>query len=105
MIEINQDFADGVLHSRNPETNKNDYGRILCVCGSAGYTGAAYFSAQGAVRMGSGVVTLAVPQGAWPVLAVKLNEPVCRSLSCRTARWFRARSSCCTSPLQISNGG
>ena len=48
MIEINQDFADGVLHSRNPETNKNDYGRILCVCGSAGYTGAAYFSAQGA---------------------------------------------------------
>ena len=63
MLEINQDFADGVLHSRNPETNKNDYGRILCVCGSAGYTGAAYFSAQGAVRMGSGVVTLAVPQG------------------------------------------
>ena len=54
MIEINQDFADGVLHSRNPETNKNDYGRILCVCGSAGYTGAAYFSTQGAVRMGSG---------------------------------------------------
>lgn len=80
MIEINQDFADGVLHSRNPETNKNDYGRILCVCGSAGYTGAAYFSAQGAVRMGSGVVTLAVPQGTWPVLAVKLNEPVVRPM-------------------------
>ena len=58
MIEINQDFADSVLHLRNPETNKNDYGRILCVCGSAGYTGAAYFSAQGAVRMGSGIVTL-----------------------------------------------
>ena len=80
MTEINQDFADGVLHSRNPETNKNDYGRILCVCGLAGYTGAAYFSAQGAVRMGSGVVTLAVPQGAWPVLAVKLNEPVVRPM-------------------------
>ena len=71
---------DSVLHPRNPETNKNDYGRILCVCGSAGYTGAAYFSAQGAVRMGSGVVTLAVPQGAWPVLAVKLNEPVVRPM-------------------------
>ena len=80
MIEINQDFADGVLHSRNPETNKNDYGRILCVCGSAGYTGAAYFSAQGAVRMGSGIVTLATPEGAWPVLAVKLNEPVVRPM-------------------------
>lgn len=43
MTEINQDFVDSVLHPRNPETNKNDYGRILCVCGSAGYTGAAYF--------------------------------------------------------------
>ena len=80
MTEINQNFVDSVLHPRNPETNKNDYGRILCVCGSAGYTGAAYFSAQGAVRMGSGVVTLAVPQGAWPVLAVKLNEPVVRPM-------------------------
>ena len=80
MTEINQNFVDSVLHPRNPETNKNDYGRILCVCGSAGYTGAAYFSAQGAVRMGSGIVTLAVPQGAWPVLAVKLNEPVVRPM-------------------------
>ena len=30
--------------------------------------------------MGSGVVTLAVPQGTWPVLAVKLNEPVVRPM-------------------------
>ena len=82
MIEINQDFVDGILHPRKPETNKNDYGRILCVCGSAGYTGAAYFAAQGAVRMGAGVVTLAVPEKAWPVLAVKLNEPVVRPMPC-----------------------
>ena len=78
--KVKVEWVDSVLHPRNPETNKNDYGRILCVCGSAGYTGAAYFSAQGAVRMGSGVVTLAVPQGAWPVLAVKLNEPVVRPM-------------------------
>ncbi|MFR5252885.1 MAG: NAD(P)H-hydrate dehydratase [Butyricicoccus sp.] len=79
MIEINQDFADGVLHLRNPATNKNDYGRILCVCGSAGYTGAAYFSAQGAVRMGSGVVTLVSSAGCGAV-GVKLNEPVAARL-------------------------
>ncbi len=30
--------------------------------------------------MGSGIVTLAAPQGAWPVLAVKLNEPVVRPM-------------------------
>ena len=82
MIEIDQAFVDSVIRPRDPETNKNDYGRILCVCGSAGYTGAAYFAAQGAVRMGSGVVTLAAPEKAWPVLAVKLNEPVVRPMPC-----------------------
>ena len=82
MIEIDQAFVDSVIRPRDPETNKNDYGRILCVCGSAGYTGAAYFAAQGAVRMGSGVVTLAAPEKAWPVLAVKLSEPVVRPMPC-----------------------
>lgn len=82
MTEINQDFVDGIMPKRNPEANKNDFGRVLCACGSAGYTGAAYFAAQGAVRMGSGVVTLAVPEKAWPVLAVKLNEPVVRPMPC-----------------------
>ena len=82
MTEIDQAFVDRIMPRRDPEANKNAFGRILCVCGSAGYTGAAYFAAQGAVRMGSGVVTLAVPEKAWPVLAVKLNEPVVRPLPC-----------------------
>ena len=74
------------------ESSKNDYGRILCVCGSAGYTGAAFFAAQGAVRMGSGVVTLAVPERAWPVLAVKLSEPVVRPLPCTEDGLFSVRA-------------
>ena len=32
--------------------------------------------------MGSGVVTLAAPEKAWPVLAVKLSEPVVRPMPC-----------------------
>ena len=82
MTVINQAFVDGIMPRRDPEANKNDFGRVLCVCGSAGYTGAAYFAAQGAVRMGSGVVTLAAPEKAWPVLAVKLSEPVVRPMPC-----------------------
>ena len=84
MTEINQDYIDRLIPARQADTNKNDYGRVLCVCGSAGYTGAAYFAAQGAVRMGSGVVTLAVPEKAWNVLAVKLSEPVVRPMPCGT---------------------
>lgn len=82
MTEIDQDFVDGILPPRDPDADKNAFGRVLCVCGSAGYTGAAYFAAQGAVCMGSGVVTLATPEKAWPVLAVKLSEPVVRPLPC-----------------------
>lgn len=82
MTEIGQTMVDRIMPRRDAETNKNDYGRVLCVCGCAGYTGAAYFAAQGAVRMGSGVVTLATPEKAWPVLAVKLNEPVVRPMPC-----------------------
>lgn len=80
MKTIEQNWVKGLLPPRAPETHKNDYGRVLAVCGCKGYTGAAFFAAQGAVRMGSGVVTLAVPETVYPILAVKLNEPVVRAL-------------------------
>lgn len=74
--QITQSMVDAIIPARAPESDKNTYGRILCLCGSVGYTGAAYFAAQAAVRTGSGVVTLAVPRPAWAPLAVKLNEAV-----------------------------
>ena len=80
MQTIEQDWVRHLLPRRAPETHKNDYGRVLAVCGCRGYTGAAYFAAQSAVRMGSGVVTLAVPEAIYPILAVKLNEPVVRPM-------------------------
>ena len=62
MIEINESWFRGVLPRRPRESSKDDYGRVLAVCGAEGYTGAAYFAAQAAVRTGSGIVTLCVPQ-------------------------------------------
>ena len=98
MKKLDWEYIDALMPRRAAESSKNDYGRILCVCGSAGYTGAAFFAAQGAVRMGSGVVTLAVPERAWPVLAVKLSEPVVRpSRARRTACSPSGRSHGCSS--------
>lgn len=76
MIDLDWEFVDERLPRRSPESDKNQYGRVLLVCGSIGYTGAAYFAARGAIRMGSGIVTLAVPERAWSVVALKLNDPV-----------------------------
>ncbi len=67
---------------RNPLSNKGDYGKVLSVCGSKKYPGAAFFAASGAVRIGAGLVTCAFPDAAYPAIAPKLNEPIMMPLPC-----------------------
>ena len=69
------------LPKRNPDTNKRDYGSVLVIAGSVRYTGAAYFTSHAAIRTGCGLVTLAVPETVYPILAAKLNEVMVRSFS------------------------
>ena len=64
------------LPKRNPVTHKGDYGRILLLCGSKGYTGAAALAAMGALRTGAGVVYLGVPESIYAIEAGKLLESV-----------------------------
>lgn len=64
------------LPPRDPCAHKGDFGRLLLLCGSRGYTGAAYFAAMGALRVGAGLVYLGVPESIYAIEAVKLNEPV-----------------------------
>ena len=61
---------------RDANTHKGNYGRILLLCGSRGYTGAAALAAMGALRCGAGVVYLGVPNSIYEIEAVKLLEPV-----------------------------
>ncbi|WP_164104156.1 NAD(P)H-hydrate dehydratase [Candidatus Laterigemmans baculatus] len=49
------------LARRQPESHKGDYGRVLLVGGSRGMAGAISLSAISALKVGSGLVTLAVP--------------------------------------------
>ncbi len=59
---------------RLPDTHKGDYGHVLVVAGSAGYTGAAYLASQAAMVSGSGLVTLVAGRGIYPIMASKLTE-------------------------------
>lgn len=63
-----------ILPKRRRDANKGDFGRLLCVCGSLGMAGAAYMSAQAAVKSGCGLVTLAVPESILPQVASRLTE-------------------------------
>ncbi len=65
-----------ILPDRDPWGHKGTFGKILLLCGSRGYTGAAYFAAMGALRSGAGLVFLGVPESIYAIEAVKLNEPV-----------------------------
>ena len=65
-----------LLPKRDENAHKGNFGRILLLCGSLGYTGAAYFAAMGALRTGAGLVYLGVPESIYAVEAGKLNEPV-----------------------------
>lgn len=75
-ISINHQDVLGILPDREPEGHKGSYGKILLLCGSRGYTGAAYLSAMGALRSGAGLVFLGVPESIYAIEAVKLNEAV-----------------------------
>lgn len=65
-----------LLPDRDENAHKGCFGKILLLCGSRGYTGAAYLAAMGALRSGAGLVFLGVPECIYAIEAVKLNEAV-----------------------------
>jgi NAD(P)H-hydrate epimerase len=62
------------LPSRPADGHKGSFGHALIVAGSEGKTGAAALSAEGAARIGAGLVTIACPKSTNPVLEVKCTE-------------------------------
>ena len=88
-IGIPQEAADGVkshfhipdeemvfalLPQRAPESHKGSHGRLLSVCGSENFVGAAVLSAMGAMRCGVGLIQLASTQTVCHIAASHLIE-------------------------------
>lgn len=65
-----------ILKPRAAQSNKGDYGRLLCICGSEGMAGAAAMSVNAALRCGAGIVEAALPLSIYPIVASRLAEPV-----------------------------
>ncbi len=65
-----------LLPDRPAWGHKGTFGKILLLCGSRGYTGAACLAAMGALRSGAGLCFLGVPESIYEIEAIKLNEPV-----------------------------
>lgn len=75
MILSHEDVLS-ILPDREKNAHKGNFGKLLLLCGSRGFTGAAYLAAMGALRSGAGLVFLGVPEGIYAIEAVKLNEAI-----------------------------
>lgn len=85
-LELNRLSVLEALPNRNPNGHKGSFGKVMLLCGSRGFTGAAYFASMGALRAGAGLVYLGVPESIYTIEAVKLNEPVVFSLPDREGK-------------------
>lgn len=65
-----------LLPDRKENAHKGNFGKVLLLCGSRGFTGAAYLAAMGALRTGAGLVYLGVPESIYLIEAIKLNEAI-----------------------------
>jgi NAD(P)H-hydrate epimerase len=71
---ITADWVRSVLPQRPLNANKGTFGRVIVVAGSNNYIGAAYLACSSAMRVGTGLVTLAAATRIQSILAAKLTE-------------------------------
>jgi len=64
------------LPKRKGPEHKGEFGRVLVISGSTGFTGAATLVSLSALRVGAGLVYLAIPESLNPILEVKATEVI-----------------------------
>jgi hydroxyethylthiazole kinase-like uncharacterized protein yjeF len=73
-MELTKAWVREHLPKRKADGHKGDFGKVLCICGSVGYTGAPIFASRAAMRCGSGLVFLGVPESIYAIAAIKSDE-------------------------------
>jgi ADP-dependent NAD(P)H-hydrate dehydratase / NAD(P)H-hydrate epimerase len=71
-VDVNE--VRPLLPERRETGHKGTFGHLLIVAGSTGKTGAAALAAEGGMRAGAGLVTLACPLAVHDILETKLTE-------------------------------
>nr|BBH93468.1 bifunctional ADP-dependent (S)-NAD(P)H-hydrate dehydratase/NAD(P)H-hydrate epimerase [Thermogemmatispora argillosa] len=71
---LDASLARRLLPPRPLESNKGTFGRVMLFCGSPPYPGSAYLAGSAVLRVGAGLVTLAVTPDLLPIYASSLHE-------------------------------
>ncbi len=72
--------AARLLPERRPDAHKGNYGKLFVLAGSTGYTGAAILTASTALRCGTGLVFLGIPESLNPIIEIKSTEVISKPL-------------------------
>lgn len=80
---VDIEMAANLLPDRPDAGHKGSFGHLLTIAGSTGKTGAAVLAAEGGLRAGAGLSTLACPASLNAVFEVKLTEVMTVLLSDR----------------------
>ncbi len=73
---ITDEWVKDRMPKRKKQSHKGDYGKVLIIAGSVGMTGAARLCCGSALRMGSGIVYLAVPKSLNEIMENSLTEAI-----------------------------
>ncbi len=73
---VTEPYVRARLPKRLRDAHKGDFGKLLLLCGSTGFTGAAVMAAKAALRTGAGLVSLGVPEAVYSIVATRAAEEV-----------------------------
>lgn len=71
MESITPALCRRLLPRRNPNGHKGAFGKVLVLGGAVGYTGAPVYAGEAAMRCGSGLVFVGVPEAVYPIVATR----------------------------------
>ncbi len=77
---LTQESIGALIPPRRPSAHKGTFGHAGIVAGSPGKTGAPALAGLGALRVGTGLVTVATPQSITPIVEAKLLEIMAMAL-------------------------
>lgn len=83
---IDAELVRAWLPERPADGHKGTFGKCCILAGSVGYTGAPIFASRAAVRSGTGLVFLAVPEDIYTIAAVKSDEAMPFPMPCEEGK-------------------
>jgi hydroxyethylthiazole kinase-like uncharacterized protein yjeF len=78
---ITDELAKNALPKRPPNGHKGTFGHVLVIGGSRQYIGAPIFTAKAVLGSGAGLVTLAIPETIYPMVAAQNPESLLNSVA------------------------